>query len=250
MNHDRRPDVVTAWGLHVVVLLDRRDGSLRAPQAFPVDTADTANDGGVSSLAVGDVNKDQRCDVVAGGLEGVNTPDGIVSVLLGTGTGSFRPPATSHRGEFQPTGVSLSDLNHDGRLDLVTADYVDAQDYGQGAPSNYAAVVVSLGKGNGGFAKRAEYEFATQQSLGGPRVADFNGDGEHDVAVADGGGIDVMLGTGDGSLQAGRQFGQQQWGSAELLAKGDVNHDGLPDLAAGSNAPSVKDVAVFVNASR
>jgi hypothetical protein len=67
-------------------------------------------------------------------------------------------------------------------------------------------------------------------------VADFNGDGIPDLAVANanGGNVSVLLGNGDGSFQAARSF--YTGDSPESVAVADFNGDGVPDLAVGKNS--------------
>jgi hypothetical protein len=71
-------------------------------------------------------------------------------------------------------------------------------------------------------------------------VGDFNGDGMLDLAVANPGSnnVSVLLGHGDGTFQAARNFAV---GTAPVsLAVGDFNGDGLPDLAvANQNSSNV-----------
>src|SRR6516225_109617 len=80
-------------------------------------------------------------------------------------------------------------------------------------------------------------------------VGDFNGDGIPDLAVAnrgtdifyhDDGSVSVLLGNGDGTFQAARNFaaGLEPWS----VAVGDFRHNGILDLAVanhGSNTVSV-----------
>jgi hypothetical protein len=60
-------------------------------------------------------------------------------------------------------------------------------------------------------------------SPGQPVVADFNGDGNLDIATSGG---SLLLGKGDGTFQ-----NAQDYGSAGSVAVGDFNGDGIPDLA-------------------
>jgi hypothetical protein len=69
-----------------------------------------------SRVAVGDFNRDGYLDIVA-----TSPNSNSVSVLLGTGLGSFQPQATFPVGS-NPVGVSVGDFNEDSYLDIVTAN--------------------------------------------------------------------------------------------------------------------------------
>ncbi len=76
-------------------------------------------------------------------------------------------------------------------------------------------------------------------------VADFNGDGRLDLAVANqlSDDVSVFLGNGDGSFQAPRTFpaGSFAWS----MAAGDFNRDGRPDLAIANQ--NSNNVSVLIN---
>ena len=63
-------------------------------------------------------------------------------------------------------------------------------------------------------------------------VADFNGDGKQDIAVANSGSgnVSILLGNGDGTFQAAVNF-DAGMAKPSSLAAGDFNNDGKPDLA-------------------
>lgn len=67
-------------------------------------------------ILLADVNHDGRLDALAAAGEGVR-------VMLGDGRGNFRPasgsPVVAGRGVWR---FAVSDLNGDGKLDLVTAN--------------------------------------------------------------------------------------------------------------------------------
>ncbi|MGH8865117.1 MAG: FG-GAP repeat domain-containing protein, partial [Burkholderiales bacterium] len=85
------------------------------------------------SVAIGDVNRDGRPDLVVANLGSAN-----VSVLLGKGDGSFQPAVNLAAGDF-PVSVALGDVNRDGRPDLAVAN------------ANSDNVSVLLGNGDGTF---------------------------------------------------------------------------------------------------
>jgi FG-GAP-like repeat/FG-GAP repeat len=57
---------------------------------------------------------------------------------------------------------------------------------------------------------------------------DLNGDGNIDLVIAQGGGIEICFGNGDGSFQQGISYGP---GGGGYLVVGDFNNDGIPDVA-------------------
>jgi hypothetical protein len=139
---------------------------------------------------------------------------------------SFIAPRAFDAG-VTPISVAVGDFNGDGTLDLAAASYGDDQ-------GNGAGVNVLLGNGDGTF--QPALTFAAGIYPTAVVVGDFNGDGTLDLAVADtgdssghGAGVNVLLGNGDGSFQAARNFAAGS--SPRSVAVGDFNGDGTIDLA-------------------
>ena len=238
VNSDRRPDLVAARGDKVLVLPGRGDGTFKPARAYLADAT-----GSIASFAVGKLDGDRTPDVVAGSQEGANVPEGAISVLRGTGSGGFRAPRTTRTGMLIPDKLALRDVNGDGRRDLLVANTAAAVDNGAG-DHDYAAIVVSLGRGNGTFSRLAEYDFDSQ----GPdafRVADFNRDGKLDLLTASPYGMTLFLGNGDGTFQAPDQFDTTPRVGGALVAVADFDGDGRPDIAVG--AASGHELSVFLN---
>jgi hypothetical protein len=164
--------------------------------------------------AVADVNNDGHLDLVLGGGVGFV---GVVTVLLGTGTGTLANQVSSINYAFYrswPSSMALGDVNGDGKLDLVTSNV-----FQPGVP-------VQLGNGLGSFGDA--HVFATGSYPLAVALADFDGNGALDVvAVVSGGGVNVLQGTGSGD------FGPPQITPtiAGTLVAGDFNGDGRPDVA-------------------
>jgi len=113
-----------------------------------------------------------------------------VSILLGTGTGSFGPATNFAVGSY-PSSVAIGDLNGDGKLDLAVANF----------SSNNVSIL--LGDGTRSFGPRHELRCGIGSCLRCDR--DFNGDGKLDMAVANQGSgnistVSVLLGDGTGSF--------------------------------------------------
>ena len=126
------------------------------------------------------------------------------------------------------TGAALADINNDGWFDLVVSDGNDMQK---------GHLKVYYNDGNGSLSKTADWQSSDVGYNGHLDVADVNGDGWLDVAVA-------YLGTGssfgpvarvylnnNGVLSSLPNWNADLIGNAFGVAFGDVNNDGRPDLA-------------------
>ncbi|MEK6289352.1 MAG: FG-GAP-like repeat-containing protein, partial [Acidobacteriota bacterium] len=165
-------------------------------------------------VAVGDFNGDGKLDLAV-----ANELSAIVSILLGTGTGSFGAKTDFGTGGL-PRSVAVRDFNGDGKLDLAVANSGDN------------TVSILLGTGTGSFG--AKTDFGTGQSPFSVAVGDFNGDGKLDLATANGNGasVSILLGTGTGSFGAKTDFGTDTFPFFPFsVAVGDFNGDGKLDLA-------------------
>ena len=141
-----------------------------------------------------------------------------VGVLLGNGDGSFQPTKTIALGAT-PTSAALADVNHDGKLDIVTTGSPGSQNW---------KLLVLLGNGNGTFQSPRNFALEDASSIGSLVVADVNGDGNTDVVIeSDSGSVGVLLGSGDGNFGAVRTFASVGNGP---LAVADLNHDHKPDV--------------------
>ncbi len=156
------------------------------------------------------------------GSLGLNfTDDGSVRDLASHPLTSNDAPFPTHGGHPLPTGsapssVTVSDVNGDGKSDLVAAN------------AGGASVSVLLGNGDGTFQNQTT--FATGLSPSSVAVMDVNGDGRPDLVVANSGdnNVSVLLGNGDGTFQNQTTFAT---GSApSFVAVADLNGDGKPDL--------------------
>ena len=220
INGDQRPDILTAnhGNSTAGVLLGQENGDFA-----PVRTYSSGANSHPEGLALADVNQDGRLDILT-----ANQGSNSVGVLLGQGNGDFAAASTYHAGSpHGPYAVAVADVNGDGRLDLVTANY------------GSDAVGVLLGQASGGFARVSTYSTGPDSSPVSVAVADVNGDGRPDCVTANtrtdavgvllgqiGGGFAAVMthSTGTGTAPAGPNSYPRN------VALADVNGDGRPDI--------------------
>src|SRR5579863_2102873 len=145
-----------------------------------------------TAVATADVNGDGNLDLLIAGMSYPNPGGWYLTVLLGNGDGSFGTPAVYSFSNNLSTGnIVVGDFNNDHKLDIAV-------------PDTDGTLAVLLGNGDGTFGLPIEV-FDGQPNPNGPNTivaADFNGDGNLDLAVASTSGLAVLLGKGDGTFQA------------------------------------------------
>jgi len=250
VNGDGKPDLVVANECGsdsdgdctpgtVSVLLGNGNGTFQA--AVPYGSAWYP-----MSVTVADVNGDGNPDLlVAGFLCGgaESCGDGFAGVLLGNGGGTFEPAALYGSGGFDPDSIAVADLDGDGTLDLVVANFFSDD---MGDPGT---VGVLLGNGNGTFQVAVPYGSGGYGAWS-VAVADVNGDGKPDVVVASGcadsgcgdnGTWGVLLGNGNGTLQPAVSYASGG-DYAHFAALGDVNGDGKPDVVVANYCSNNRNI--------
>jgi hypothetical protein len=215
LDGDLRQDLaVTKNTDEVGILLGNGDGSFGLPAFFPVGEQP-------STIEIGDFDEDGRSDLAVA-VQG----DGTVTVFLGDGDGTFGPgaPYGDFGGFTGPWSVAIDDVDADGHQDLI-------------APNRgIHDVRVLLGAGDGTFGDEIIFPGETNALPVSVALADFDGDGVLDVAVANEGthNVSTRLGRGDGT------FGPRSFPTGGLplsVGVGDFDEDGAPDVVVPDLVP-------------
>jgi hypothetical protein len=192
------------------------------------------------SVATGDLNGDGKLDLAVANLN-----SNSVSVLLNTIAPGAATPNFSPKQDFAtgvgPVSVAVGDLNGDGKLDLVVANF------------NSNNVSVLLNTTDPGA---ATLSFADQQDVAtgeGPiyvTTGDLNGDGKLDLTVVDllVNTVSVLLNTTAAGAATPSFAPKQDFATGDgplSVGLGDLNGDGKLDLAVANFNSS--NVSVLLN---
>jgi len=220
LNGDGKVDLAGAGVNAASVMLGNGDGTFGAKTDFSVAAQTQA-------VAAGDFNSDGKVDLVVT----LNDAQLSVAMLTGTGAGTFNPPSYfPNTSGFDSPAMAATDLNNDGKLDLVVMHSL-----GCFTPPCTVAdnVTILLGNGNGTFQTPSEIDVGTAPTA--MTVTDFNGDGIKDVAI--GGGnteLSVLVGLGDGTFVQQPVVmlvpGGDLFSACNDIGVGDFNRDGIQDL--------------------
>jgi len=225
LNGDGKLDI--AFALQdggIGVALGNGDGTFGPFKVYP--------NGGVreaTAVVAADFNGDGKLDLAANNF---GTPpdflDTPVSVLLGNGDGTFGSPTLYTVGSI-PLPLVAATLNHDDKVDLAAGNALSS------------TVSILIGKGDGTFLPKMDFPVGSPAAM---TAADFNLDGNRDLATCGPVALTVLLADGDGTFGAAQDFPAA--GSCMAMATADFNLDGKPDVALAYDSGN-GTITVFLN---
>lgn len=206
---------------NVTVLLGDGSGGFVPGSGSPIIVQSRPHPHGI---AVGDFNGDRKTDFVV-----ESWGNNQVEVHSGKGNGDFQTTgALFNVGTMPYQRLRSGDVNNDGTPDIVTTNFEGNN------------VSVLLGNAKGGFVQAEGSPFPVARSPFSVAVADVNGDHHPDLAIAhysgqenDHGadGLTILLGNGKGKFTAAPGSPFPVNGAPVMVGAGDVNGDGLSDIA-------------------
>ena len=216
-DHDNYQELImpSSWNNDVVVFKNN-SGTISVKEYSVTGSA------GYATIA--DVDTDGYADIIS--ID--NATVGYYSVLKGLSGNDFSGAIYINGeiyAELQGETIAAADLNHDGYIDLVT--------------NGFDSLNVLLNDGSGHFSVTRIFWSGLGNPASGSMVAiaDFNSDGNMDVALSNyNQEYNIMFGDGTGAFApptlifpAGQNF-------PDLIVTGKFNNDTLPDLAITVNS--------------
>lgn len=136
-----------------------------------------------------------------------------------------------------PNALTEGDFNNDGKPDIAVANAC-----GDLRCETNGVVKVLLNNGDGTFTPGKKSRSADSGSSLALAAADFDGDGNLDLAVVNTainelGDVTILLGKGDGTFKLHEAYGLNE--VPEFVRAGDFNRDGHMDIAVTTNSNQV-----------
>lgn len=177
----------------------------------------------LTQLAVGDFNGDGHLDLLPNDLDPASGSSTRLRAGDGRGNFGFDQSNGALGGPGSQAFIATGEVNGDGKPDLVLPRGLGNE-----------PLLLQLSAANGLFTPATNaFGTYTNRNATATVIADFNGDGKNDLAIADGTTRELTLLAGDGTGRFPANLGApfKLNTGAVLLVAADFNQDGKADLA-------------------
>ncbi|TAH15273.1 MAG: DUF4347 domain-containing protein [Oscillatoriales cyanobacterium] len=274
INGDGKPDLATANFSNTASILLNTTTGATTPTFNP--KVDFTTGSGSTSVSIGDFNGDNKPDLA---VSNQNTNN--VSILLNTTTTGATTPTFATKVDFtvasQATSVSIGDFNGDNKPDLalvqrlgnIVSIFLNTTTTGATTPTfatkvdfttGFSPFSVSIGDINGDgttgattptFATKVDFTTGTQPTS--VSIGDINGDGLPDLAVANRNSntASILLNTTAANATTPTFATKVDFTTGtnpQSVSIGDINGDGLPDLALANNGSNTASILLNTTA--
>ncbi|CAF0834378.1 unnamed protein product [Rotaria sp. Silwood1] len=228
-NNDSILDLVIANGgtNNIALFFGYGNGSYQRTQTYS-----TGSKSRPYALAVADVNKDNRLDIVVANFEAYN-----IGVLLGFDIAAFtRLPFSVIYSSSQQNlkHLIIDDFNNDQKPDIVFVE------------SKTNTIGIFLSYSNGTFSSPLKYSIASESQPIFVASGDFNNDNQMDIVIANNGtdSVAILLGFGNGSFANQTIYSTGIESQPQSIAIGDLNNDENMDIIVANSGSD--NVGIFL----
>ena len=189
--------------------------------------ADFATGSATEAVKICDIDGDNKPDIIAS-----NFSDNTISVLRNTG--SVSTISFAAKVDFDtsagPQGIAIGDIDGDGKIDIVTANY----------SSNYISILLNTSTvGTVSMATKVEFITASNSSTISVAVGDINGDGIPDIvsgsSSAASNSISVFINnSSSGTLNLASAVGFSIGDNCMSVCIADLDGDSKPEILSGN----------------
>ncbi|CAF0849676.1 unnamed protein product [Adineta ricciae] len=224
---DNLTDIVVANYLssNVVILRGYGNGSFQLQ-----NTLSAGSSAGPQSLVLADIDNDHLLDVILVSYLAAN-----LGVFLGRSDGNFSTQITYSTGLGSlPYSVVVGDMNKDGQLDAVVANY------------GTSCAGIFIGYGNGSFAAQKIYSTRGDANPWKISVADVNYDNRLDLIVVNYASnyVDIFLANNNGTFYKYMTYSTGSNSAPNSITIADLNGDNLLDMVTANYGTN--NVGIFI----